>query len=136
MKISFDFDGVIEINSVKKYATELIERGFEVWVVTSRFGDDEKYKKFFQTSTNVDLTNRDLWKVAEEIGISKERVHFTNMIDKWYFFKDNHDFIFHLDDDEIENYEIEKNTKVKTINFFGNPSWRQECERILENYSQ
>ena len=122
------------MQSVQKFAKELIERGVEVWVVTSRFGDDEKYKKFFQTSTNVDLTNNDLWEVVKEIGISKERVHFMNMMDKFLFFKDNPDFIFHLDDDEIENYGIEKNTKVKTINFWSNSFWKQECEEILKKY--
>ena len=94
MKISFDFDGVAEKSFIRKYIIELIERGFEVWIVTSRFGDDEKYKKFFQSSINVDLTNKDLWKVVEEIGIPKERVHFTNMKDKWHFFEDNPDFLW------------------------------------------
>lgn len=36
MKVSFDFDGTLEPPIVQQYAKELIEKGIEVWVVTSR----------------------------------------------------------------------------------------------------
>jgi len=129
--VSFDFDGTIETKHIREYAKELVGRGFEVWIVTSRFGDDEKYKRFFQTSINVDLTNSDLWEVAKEVGIPNDRVHFTNMCDKWEFFKDK-DFVWHLDDDWIENKLILKHTKTKAVDSWGNSSWKQKCERIIK----
>ena len=123
-KVSFDFDGTLEIEHVQKYARELIERGFEVWVVTSRFGDNKKYQKFFNTTTNVDLTNKDLRKITEKIGISEERLVFTNLRDKFEFFEKNKDFLWHLDDDWIESDLLDRHTKVKGVSFFGNPDGR------------
>jgi hypothetical protein len=131
VKVSFDFDGTLAEKHVQKYAAELIEKGHEVWIVTSRFGDDKKYKKFFNTSTNVDLTNNDLWEVAEELGIPKERIHFTDMEDKWRFLKDK-SFLWHLDDDWVENRLILNNCKMPAINVWGNNSWEHKCNRIIK----
>ena len=130
MKISFDFDGVAEMNSIKKYIIELIKRGFEVWIVTSRFGDDEKYKKFFHTTINVDLTNNDLREVTDSLEIPEERIHFTNMRDKWEFIE-NKGFTWHLDDDWIENEMINARTKTKGIDIFGNPGWQNQCQSLI-----
>lgn len=132
IKVSFDFDGTLAEKHVQEYARELLQRSdIEVWIVTSRFGDDEKYKKFFSTTTNVNITNNDLWEVAKDLGIPKERIHFTNMEDKWKFLKDK-DFIWHLDDDWVENRLILNNAKMKAINVWGNNSWRNKCERIIK----
>lgn len=130
MKVSFDFDGTLEIPIVQDYAAELIERGVEVWVVTSRFGDDELYKKFYQTTTNVDLTNNDLREVTDPLGIPEERIHFTNMRDKWEFIE-NKGFTWHLDDDWIENEMINSRTFTKGIDIFGNPDWKKQCDGLL-----
>ncbi len=130
MKVSFDFDGTLELQSVQKFAKELIERGVEVWVVTSRFGDDELYKKFFKTSINVDLTNKDLREVTDPLEIPEERIHFTNMRDKWEFIE-NKGFVWHLDDDWIENEMINSRTRTKGIDIFGNSDWQKNCEALL-----
>lgn len=130
MKVSFDFDGTLEIPSVQEFAKKLVDAGIEVWVITSRFGDDELYKKFFQTSTNVDLTNSDLREVTDKIGIPEERIHFTNMRDKWEFIEDR-GFYFHLDDDWIELEMINSRTRTKGISIFGNPHWKRECESAI-----
>ena len=130
-KVSFDFDSTLELRSVQEYANDLIERGVEVWVVTSRFGDDELYRKFFHTSINVDLTNKDLREVTDRLGISADRIHFTNMQDKWEFIE-NRGFIWHLDDDWIENEMINSRTLTRGIDVFGNPKWREECESLLK----
>jgi len=131
-KLSFDFDGTLEHKPIQRYAKELIEQGHEVWITTTRFGDDEKYKRFFHTSTNVDLTNNDLWEIAEEIGISKDRIHFTDMNDKWRFIKTK-DFLWHIDDDCVENRQILKNTKTLAISSLGNANWENKCDRIIRN---
>lgn len=131
MRVSFDFDGTLESEYIQDYARELIERGIEVWVVTSRFGDDDKYKRFYHTSTNVDLTNKDLREITNELGIPESRLIFTNMADKYEFFEKNQDFLWHIDDDWIENDLINKNTKVEGINIFGNNIWMKETEKII-----
>lgn len=131
IRVSFDFDGTLERESVQKYAKELVERGHEVWIVTSRFGDDERYKSFFQTTTPVGLTNKDLFEIVNSLGIPNERVHFTDMDDKWPFLKFFGDFLWHLDDDWIENRDILKNTKTKAISSIG-ANWKSKCERLIK----
>lgn len=131
MRVSFDFDGTLESKYIQDYARKLIERGIEVWVVTSRFGDDEKYKRFYHTSINVDLTNKDLREITNELGIPEARLVFTNMADKYEFFEKNQDFLWHIDDDWIENDLINKNTKVEGINIFGNSSWMKKTDEII-----
>lgn len=131
MKVSFDFDSTLELLPIQSYAEELIKRGVEVWVVTSRFGDDELYKRFFQTSTNVDLTNSDLKRITDRLGIPSERIYFTNMKDKWEFFE-NKGFIWHLDDDWVENEMINARTMTVGIDCFSNPHWKEDCEGLLK----
>ena len=133
-KTSFDFDGTLELKSIQAYAAELLTRDWvEVWICTSRFGDDEKYKRFFHTTTNVDLTNNDLWEVAERLGIPKERIHFTDMADKYEWLKGK-DFVWHIDDDWVENRLILNNcAPTRAISSFGNPNWKGKCERLLQN---
>jgi hypothetical protein len=44
-KVSFDFDSTLSRDDVQEFASDLIDLGFDVWVVTSRFNDktaDEK----------------------------------------------------------------------------------------------
>ena len=131
IKVSFDFDGTLERESIQRYAKELVERGHEVWIVTSRFGDDERYKTFFQTTIPVGRTNEDLFEIAASLGIPRERVHFTDMDDKWPFFKYYQEMLWHIDDDWVENRQILKNTKTKAINSIG-PNWKGKCERIIK----
>lgn len=46
MKVSFDYDGTLFLTSVEEYDKELVQRGIEVWVVTSRVGDDDLRELF------------------------------------------------------------------------------------------
>jgi hypothetical protein len=129
--VSFDFDGTLALKPIQEYAKELMSRkNIEVWITTTRFGDDEKYKRFFHTYTDVDLTNKDLWEVAEELGIPKERIHFTDMKDKWPYIK-KMNFLWHIDDDWVENRMILNNTKTLAISSLGNANWKIKCERII-----
>jgi len=132
LRVSFDFDETLSREHVQSYARELVERGIEVWIVTSRFGDDERYKSFFQTTTPVDLTNKDLFETAARLGIPKERIHFTDMDDKWPFLKYWNDFLWHLDDDWVENRNILRYTKTKAISSIG-ANWKSKCERLIRN---
>jgi len=134
-KVSFDFDGTLELKPIQAYARELMQRDWvEVWVTTTRWGDDEKYKKFYHTTTNVDLTNNDLREVTNELGIPETRIHFTNMENKWPYIKSHGDFVWHIDDCWVENRQILNNcAPTKAISAFGNPNWKAKCERILRN---
>jgi len=135
MKISFDFDGTLARPHIQEYAKELIDRGLEVWIVTSRFDDENYAKHHFTNLHKGEPANKDLYEVAKELGIPEDRIYFTNMCDKYEFLKDK-EFIWHLDDDWIENKLILKNTKTKAIDAWGNSSWKQKCERILTQYNK
>jgi hypothetical protein len=132
IRVSFGFDETLSRESVQKYAQELVDEGIEVWIVTSRFGDDERYKSFFQNTAAVGLTNKDLFEIAERLRIPKEMIHFTDMDDKWPFFKFWNDFLWHLDNDWIENRCILKYTKTKAINSIG-ANWKSKCNRLIRN---
>jgi hypothetical protein len=109
MKISFDFDGTLTIDDVKKFAEQLINDNHEVWIVTSRyeFTDKEGNK----------VSNDDLFELANNIGVQKEHIHFCNYNNKSKFLK-NKNFLWHLDDDLTELFFISTDTNVF-------PIWRQ-----------
>ena len=87
MKISMDYDSTLSQPTIQELAKFLIAQKNEVWIVTSRM-DKPSW-------------NRDLFNVANQIGIPKTRIYFTNGDYKWKFFKDK-DFKFHFDDDFME----------------------------------
>ena len=124
MKVSFDFDSTLSRKCVQDYAQELIFRGFEVHIVTSRF---EKAALNRSNSYN----NADLFGVAERLGIPKERIHFTNGANKSWFFKENPDFLFHLDNDFLELEDIQRISKIKAISCWTNPNWIKKCARVI-----
>ena len=125
MKVSFDFDSTLDRESVQKYAAELISKGIEVWITTSRLSDEKAPSKEW---------NKDLYKVADELGIPRERITFTSMVDKYEFFLGK-DFLWHLDDDWVENRLINKHTKTKAISHIGSGNWIGKCNRLIEKYS-
>lgn len=133
VKCSFDFDDTLSRPCIQQYASSLINKGYEIWIVTARF-DSETYRIQFNTSyENAIKTNRDLFEVANNIGIPYDRIKFMNMQDKYNFFLDK-DFIWHLDDDRDENKLILKYTNTKGISSWGNSSWKYKCQRLIKNY--
>ena len=127
-KVSFDFDGTLSMPHVKKYAKSLVEKGYEVWIVTSRVGDDNLKKTFYKDGPP--NWNDDLWETAEEIGIPKNQVKFTEFVDKIDFLKEKN-FIFHLDDDEYELMAIlnsKDSCKAININYF---DWENCCNELI-----
>jgi len=123
MKVSFDFDDTLDRESVQKYAKELIERGVEVWITTSRLSDVKAPSKNW---------NDDLYKVANELGIPKERIRYTEEADKYLYFE-NENFVWHLDDCWVTNRLINKNTKTKAISHIGSGNWIGKCNRLIKN---
>ncbi len=123
LKVSFDFDSTLSKKHIQEYAKSLIENGLEVHIVTDRFED----------TTRCAYNNEYLFKVVNKLGIDKKNVHFLNMRDKYKFFLDNTDFIWHLDDDDIAMEFINDETDVVCI--FNNKTvdWKEICDFIIKN---
>jgi hypothetical protein len=134
MKVSFDFDGTLSKKVVRDYAKGLISSGIEVWVVTARF------EKPSQDIFRQNYTHDDLFELTDELTIPRDRVKFTNMVDKYEFFCENEDFIFHLDDLHPEIALISEYCKqVKGIWLYNfsieKNEWLKECDKLIENNS-
>lgn len=121
-KVSFDFDSTLSRKKIQDYAAELIRRGFELWICTSRCDVENAPNKEW---------NDDLFEVADILGIKREHIIFTNYANKSEFLTD--DFIFHLDDDWIELSFIKTDTKVTGISCFGNKNWKKDCNNSIKN---
>ena len=96
MKISFDFDSTLAEERMQKLAKKLMEEGHEIWITTSRMDSEHGRPEW----------NRDLYAVANSLGIPKERIQMTNGADKWHHLKG---FDIHYDDDRVEVELIEEN---------------------------
>lgn len=126
IKVSFDFDSTLSRTDVQAFARQLCQMGYEVWIVTSRFNNEELLKKWPWITEQ----NQKLFKVADECGIHRDRIHFTNMESKSIFLKGK-GFKFHLDDDEVELMDIlESKDSCRAVNV-DHFEWLQTCESIL-----
>lgn len=121
-KVAFDFDQTLDRLPIQKYIIELINRGVDVWICTSRFSDKRAPNPAW---------NLDLYEVADSIGIPRNKIIFVEMADK-YKFLENKGFIWLLDDDWTELEMLNKYTDVKGISSWGNKFWRFECEELLK----
>ena len=114
MKISFDFDGCLDRESVQKYAKQLIDRGFDCIITTYRL------KEYTPPDSN-----NDLFDIADRLGINE--IRFTEGQDKSFFLGD---MFIHLDDDYSCLREIQRNSKCIPISVCtGN--WQGKIERII-----
>ena len=130
-KVSFDYDGTLALPSVEEFAKELVEQGYDVWVITSRVGDDD-LENSFQPWRTPDW-NRDLWESCERIGIPKDNVVFTSFKEKIDYLKDKN-YIFHLDDDLYELTAImESKDSCMPLNV-GHSDWKRNCIEELEKH--
>lgn len=101
-KVSIDFDSTLDRKDVQRFAKKLINDGFEVWIVTTRKSLEYAKANLDQWGVNrVEKSNLKLFRVADNLGIKREHIHFTNHQLKIDFLKDK-DFITHLDDDTDE----------------------------------
>lgn len=126
MKVSFDFDSTLSRLDVQTFAKKLVNDGHEVWLVTSRFSDDVLKEKW----PNTKLNNVELFKIAEECGIIKEHIIFTNMSSKINFLK-GQNFSFHLDDDDVELDDIiDSGDYCQAIDVCF-PNWEDVCLSVL-----
>jgi hypothetical protein len=121
-KVSFDFDSTLDKRSVQKYALDLINKGFEVWICTSRLAPENANEGW----------NDDLFLVSDKLGVERGNIIFTNYEDKSDHLNEK-GFIWHLDDDWIELNQINKKTDLKGVSVFGNNKWKSKCNKILNN---
>jgi hypothetical protein len=133
IKVSFDFDGTLDKKAVQKYAKELVNDGYEVWIVTARFSDISMYGNYFMEKYGLKNLQEDfdnLFKVAKEVGINEDHIDFQNMAPKIEFLYDK-GFVWHLDDDPQELYNIKKNnTTCIAIDVLKN-DWKLKCNKLL-----
>ena len=128
IKISIDYDGTLSRKDVQEYVKELVDRGLEVWIVTSRHSDKAAKEVCWWWILD---QNKNLFNVAEECGIDEKNITFTNGRDKIEYLKGK-DFKFHLDDDEVELMLIfESDEKCVPLNV-GHSDWREHCETVIE----
>ena len=128
MKVSFDFDSTLSRKDVQEFAKELVNEGHEVWIVTSRFDDESAMEKNWHW---IKGQNQKLFDVAVECGIKLENIHFTCMQSKSVFLEGK-DFVFHLDDDDIELMDIletKDNCKPIHVDHF---EWKETCRNIIQ----
>ena len=128
MKVSFDFDHTLSYSSIQSYARTLIEKGFEVWIITSRADDETAMRAWNAAGVNF---NDDLYRVAISLGIPMEHVHFTNYANKSEFIKDK-GFLWHLDDCDLENRFINDDTDCIGVSCYKNVTWRTTCADLIE----
>ena len=84
-KISFDFDDCLDDNEhLQMLAQILIKADIEVFILTCRVDDGV-------------VSNNDMFKKAEKLGISKSNIIFVGMGDKQLFMKEL-DITIHFDD--------------------------------------
>jgi hypothetical protein len=108
--ISIDFDGTLSLPEVQAYAKTLMDRGYKLMVLTTRYEKD---------------LNQDLIKITKKLGINK--VIYTNGEDKHYYI-DGIDL--HLDNDERELRLISRYTGIEVINVT-DKEWKETIENLL-----
>lgn len=126
-KVSFDYDATLSRKDVQKFAKELVEQGVDVWIVTSRTSTEDIVARNWTWCLN---QNEIVFEVAEQCGIPKENIVFTDHIDKINFLAGK-DFLFHLDDDEHELMEIVRSGDKCSPLHANHFSWKENCVEVL-----
>jgi hypothetical protein len=128
IKVSFDFDNTLSKESVQNYVRELKDKGYDVWIVTSRYADCSDY--FGYKGLILENCHKDLLTVADKLDIPRNQIIYTNMDSKWKRLLDLPNVKFHLDDDQYELREIQRFTTAKAISVMSS-SWIKKCNKIL-----
>lgn len=99
-RISFDFDGVLSTPRGRKLAKLIIDGGATVFIITARMRTESEA----------------VYKAANELGIKKERIIFTNHRDKWHVM-DQYRIGTHYDNNEEQITKINEKTNTKGVLF-------------------
>jgi len=127
-KVSFDYDGTLDRKDVQEFAISLIDSGYDVWIVTSRCATEPALAKGWHW---VERQNKELYDVAEKCGIPKEKIVFTEHVDKIEYLEGK-EFLFHLDDSVDELIEIFKSSdpcEPFNVEFF---EWKELVIKFLK----
>jgi len=127
-KISFDFDSTLDREDVQEFAKQLVKDGHEVWITTSRFDTESSLKKGWWW---IEKNNQKLYDVADECGIPRDNITFTAMIDKIKFLEGK-DFLFHLDDDEVELEFIQESDDDCVGVWVELKDWKETCINLIK----
>jgi hypothetical protein len=127
MKVSFDFDGTLSRTDVQDFAKQLTSDGYDVWIVTSRCATEPALAKGWHW---VERQNQELYDVAESVGIPKDKIVFTEHVDKIEFLIGK-GFLFHLDDDEHELMRILQSGDPCSPLHADHFSWKENCLELL-----
>lgn len=127
-KISFDFDSTLDREDVQEFAKQLVNDGHEIWITTSRFDTESSLKKGWWW---IEKNNQQLYDVADECGISRDNISFTAMIDKIKFLEGK-DFLFHLDDDEVELELIQESDDNCVGVWVELKDWKETCINLIK----
>lgn len=116
-RVSFDYDDTLEEEEVYLFALDLLNRGFDVWIITSR-----------PPEVIGDIRN-----AARNLGVFQEHIVATNL-DYKYGIIGSIKPIFHLDNDWTETKLINTRTNTAGILYGFDPDWKINCEIILGPY--
>lgn len=136
--ISFDFDGTIDDffggqenpnkEQIRDFIKTLIIRGYDVHIITRRYGPENP--KFGAGMEHVKVL-----KIAEELGIPRNKIIFTNR--EW---KHSHiksiGACMHVDDDIEEKNHIEKNIPHVKMVWLGHENWSKELIAKIDTHDQ
>jgi hypothetical protein len=126
-KVSFDYDATLSRKDVQRFAKELVGQGIDVWIVTSRTSTEDIVARNWTWCLN---QNEIVFEVAEQCGIPKENIVFTDHADKINFLAGK-EFLFHLDDDEDELMEIVRSGDKCSPLHANHFSWKENCVEVL-----
>lgn len=98
MRISFDFDGVLETAKGQETALRLMQ-GNQVFIITAR---------------NKEQMSKSVFEMADKLKIPYRNVIFTNGADKWKAINDNRIDV-HYDNNNEQLSKIKANTEAKGI---------------------
>lgn len=99
-KVSFDFDDTLSTQRGQDIAKRLISEGKTIYIVTRR----------------QESASKEVFKIADELGIPHSRIYFTNGALKWETIK-RLEIDTHYDNNENEVNKIRENTDAKAIKF-------------------
>lgn len=139
--ITIDFDSTLSRSVVQSWAKELVQLGFDVWVVTTRRtvynqrmtlnNSNFKCKDVEYTHYLLNNCNDKVYEIASEVGIKPAKVLFTDYEWKAVFLHDLNSLV-HLDDNTEEFFQIRK-FECKTIGLqvLSVTTWQNKLVRIL-----
>lgn len=134
--ISFDFDGTIDdhfdgvanpyIEKIRHYVLHFIKLGYDVNIITRRYGP---HLSFFGQGSE----HEKVWRVAATLGISRDKIFFTNREWKYATIAKINAFM-HIDDDDREIYWIERHLPQVVPIYLGESGWENKIICTVEGH--